>query len=216
MGGYGSGRRSGRPTTDDGLTLDLLCLLEQRRLVPGLALAGSLTWTNTRTEAYVGSLGYESDLGAERGCMRLSYTTSRGNGDKHDLDYSIELETTPQPFGGRRWWFLCPRTGERVAKLHLPPSALTFASRKAYRLAYRSQRETACDRARSRAFKLRARLGAGGGIGDVVPRPKGMHLSTYDRHLDRIWRVEDVVEAHGQALLAKLQRIGRKAAGRCR
>ena len=29
------------------------------------------------------------------------------------------FETTPQTFGGRRWWFVCPRTAERVSKLHV-------------------------------------------------------------------------------------------------
>ena len=42
--------------------------------------------------------------------------------------YWIKLVTTPQPFGGRRWWFLCPQTGRRATKLHLPEGAFTFAS----------------------------------------------------------------------------------------
>jgi len=52
----------------------------------------------------------------------------------------LGLTTTPQPFGGQRWWFICPRTGRRTAKLYLPDGALTFASRQAYRLAYQCQR----------------------------------------------------------------------------
>jgi len=40
-----------------------------------------------------------------------------------------------------------PRTGRRAAKLYLPNGAFTFASRQAYGLAYRSQRETSHDRA---------------------------------------------------------------------
>jgi hypothetical protein len=71
-------------------------------------------------------------------------------------DYWIQLETTPQPFGGRRWWFICPRTGVRAAKLYLPNGAFTFASRQTYRLVYHSQREAPHDRALRRAFKLRA------------------------------------------------------------
>jgi hypothetical protein len=39
-------------------------------------------------------------------------------------------------FGGRRWFFVCPRTGANAAKLHLPSGADTFACRKAYRLGY--------------------------------------------------------------------------------
>lgn len=38
-----------------------------------------------------------------------------------------------------------------------------------------------------------------------------MRHSTYDRHLNRIWQAESIVDAHGEALLAKLQRIERKA-----
>lgn len=204
MGGYGSGRWGGRLTTNDGLTLDLPRLLKQRSLVPGLALAGSLTWTNTHTGAHVGSLGYGSDLGAERGRMRLSYTISRRDGDKHDSNYWIELETTTQPFGGRRWWFVCPKLGTRATKLYLPPGALTFASRKAYCLGYRSQRETAHDRAISRAFKLRHHLGASGGIGDPIFKPKGMRWATFERELDRICDAEAICDANLAAFARKL------------
>ena len=48
-----------------------------------------------------------------------------------------------------------PRTGRTATKLHLPSGASTFACRKAYRLGYRSQRETPRDRSLSRAFALR-------------------------------------------------------------
>lgn len=207
MGGYGSGRSGGRPTVEDGLTLDLAKLLRDRLLRPGQAWGGSLTWTNTRTKREIASIGYQVFMGEASGRLRLHYTTTRPTGEKHASDYWVDLITTAQPFGGRRWWFLCPRTGERVAKLHLPNGAFTFASRKAYRLGYRSQRETPRDRALSRAFGLRHRLGADGGIGDYVPRPKGMRLPTYERYLTRIWRAEGIVNAHCKALLAKLRRI---------
>ena len=207
MGGYGSGRHGGRPTTDDGLTLNLAKLLRDRLLRPGQDLGGSLVWRNTRTSKQVGSIGYQASLGDEAGRLRLSYTTTWASGEKHASDYEVELTTTSQPFGGERWWFICPRTGRRVAKLHLPPGALTFASRYAYQLGYKSQRETPRDRALSRAFKLRDRLGADGGIGDYVPRPKGMRFATYDEHLRRIWQAEDLVEAHCDLLFSKLQGI---------
>ena len=71
----------------------------------------------------------------------------------------------------------------RAAKLYLPDGAFTFASRQAYRLAYRSQREAPHNRALRRAFKLRDKLGADGGIGDFVPKPKWMRWPTYDRKL---------------------------------
>ena len=216
MGGYGSGRSGGRQIIEDGLTLNLAKLLHDRLLRPGHILTSSLIWTNTRTGQQVGSIGFQAHMTDEHGRLRLYYTTTRWTGEKHNSDYWVALTTTPQPFGGRRWWFVCPYTGDRVTKLHLPPGAFTFASRKAHRLGYRSQRETPRDRALSRAFGLRDRLGADGGIGDYVPRPKGMRLATYDAHLKRIWRAESIVLAYSEALLAKLQRVESSTACRRR
>jgi hypothetical protein len=208
MGGYGSGRSGGRATTDIGLTLSLPKLMRDRLFRPGCAWGGSLVWTNTTTGEQVGSVGYEAHLGEESGRVRLYYTTTRWGGERHESDYWIQLETTPQPFGGRRWWFVCPRTGRRAAKLYLHGGV--FASRQAHRLAYRSQRETPYDRALRRAFKLRDRLGADGGIGDYVAKPKWMRLRTYDRRLEEIWQAEEVVDAHLAVFVGKLNRqIGR-------
>lgn len=147
-------------------------------------------------------------IGQESGRVRLRYTTTRWDAERRESDYWIKLETTPQPFGGRRWWFTCPRTGRRVAKLYLPNGAFTFAARLAYRLAYPCQREPAHDRALRRAFKLRAKLGADGGIGDYVAKPKWMRWRTYERAMTRIDRVERVVDAHTVLLLDRLKQQG--------
>jgi len=114
--------------------------------------------------------------------------------------------TTPQPFGGLRWWFQCPRTGELVSKLHLPNGAFTFASRRAYRLGYRAQRESPRDRSLSRAFSLRRKIGGEGGIGDYIPKPKGMHWRTFDCAMERINAAEEIVEAHTALLLDRLMK----------
>jgi hypothetical protein len=88
--------------------------------------------------------------------------------------------------------------------------AVTFASRQTYRLAYRSQRETPHDRALRRAFKLRGKLGADGGIGDCVPKPKWMRWPTYDRKLDEITAAESIVNAHLLTFVRKLDRRVRR------
>jgi hypothetical protein len=208
MGGYGSGRSGGRPTTDSGLTLTLSKLLRDQLFRPGCAWGGSLVWTNTTTGERIGSISYEAHLRQESGRVRLRYTTTRWDGERRESDYWIVLETTPQPFGGRRWWFICPRTGVRAAKLHLPDGAFTFASRQAYRLAYACQREPAHDRALRRAFKLRGKLGAEGGIGDYVAKPKWMRWRTYDRATARIDKAEEAVEVHTAFLLDRLKQTG--------
>jgi hypothetical protein len=206
MGGYGSGRVGGRPTTGDGLTINLSKLLRSRHFRPGRALSGSLIWTNRTTGEQASSIGYEAHLGDASGRLRLYYATTRQNGERRESDYWIELVTTAQPFGGRRWWFICPQTGRRAAKLYLPNGAFAFASRLAHRLAYRSQRETTYDRASRRAFKLRGKLGGHGGIGDYIPKPKWMRWPTYDRKLEEIAAAEEVVDAHMLAFVQKLDR----------
>jgi hypothetical protein len=119
----------------------------------------------------------------------------------------VQLVTTPQPFGGRRWWFVCPRRGDLVSKLYKPNGAGCFASRRAYRLAYRSQRESPYDRALGRAFKLRRRLGSKGGIGDVIDKPKGTRWRTFDHAMERIEAAEAVCNAN---LLRFVQQLNRR------
>jgi hypothetical protein len=106
-----------------------------------------------------------------------------------------------------RWWFICPRTGRRATKLHLPDGALTFASRQAYRLVYACQREPAHYRALRRAFKLRGKLGGTGGIESYIPKPKWMREATYDRKLEEIFAAEEIVDAYTQDLDRKLMKL---------
>lgn len=206
MGGYGSGRSGGRPTVEDGLTLDLYKLLRDGLIHKG-PWGGTLRWTETRSGRHIASVGYQGHVGVDEGRLRLTYTTTRSyDGTTHNSDYWITLTSTPQPLGGRRWWFICPRTAKLVSKLHLPPGAFTFASRDAYRLGYRSQRETRRDRSLNRAFKLRRRLGSNGGIGEYIVKPKGMRWRTFERNMDRIRSAENIVAAHSWLLLQSLNK----------
>ena len=206
MGGYNSGRHGGRPTVGSGLTLDLYKLIRQGLLKPGQYRGGSFIWTRVGSKERVGSVDYKAHMAADRGHVRLRYTSTHAyNGEERYSDYTISLETTPQTFGGRRWWFVCPRTAERVSKLHLPNGAYTFASRRAYRLGYPSQRESPRDRSITRAFKLRERLSGEGGFGDYIPKPKWMRLRTYEREIARIDAAEKINNAYLLELVQRLQ-----------
>jgi hypothetical protein len=135
-------------------------------------------------------------------------TRQRGRGgERCESNYWIRLEATPQPFGGRRWWFVCPRVGRRTTKLYLPDGELTFASRQAYRLADACQREQPHHRAWRRACKLRGKLGGNGGLESDIPKPKWMRQATYDRKLERIFAVEELVYDHIKILDRKVARL---------
>lgn len=207
MGGLGSGNHGGRPTVEGGLVLDLNRLMRLRVFRPGYAWGGSIVWSEVYSGRETARIGYEAHLGNERGWVRLHYTTTNTwSGEKQHHDYRVELATTSQPFGGRRWWWVCPRRGALVAKLYKPNGAGVFASRQCFRIAYRSQRESPRDRALSRAFKLRRKLGSHDGIGDYIAKPKGMRWATFDRKMHQVERIEAVVNAHTWMLLRQLER----------
>jgi hypothetical protein len=117
-----------------------------------------LRWSIVGTGEEIASIGFEARLGEKDGYVRLHWTsTNRWSGEKRQCENRIELATRAQPLGGRRWWFVCPHTGQLAERLHLPSGAYIFACRKAYRLAYRSQRETPRDRALSVRIKIERR-----------------------------------------------------------
>lgn len=208
MGGYGSGQYGGRPTVEDGLTLDLSKLLRDRLIRPGSTIVSSLHWRNTRTRQEIASIGYSCTMTAAAGTFVADYTVTR-RGERVPVTLSIELVSAPQPFGGRRWFFVCPVTGRRAIKLFKPPGGDRFASRQAWGLAYRSQRETPFDRACSRAWGLRNRLGITDPIGDWCFRPKGMHEARWARELARLEAADAVVDGLLANLVEHLPLIGR-------
>ena len=201
MGGLGSGRHwgSGKSTVEDGLTLDINKLVRDGYIQRGAWVSGTLTWRRVSSGDEIGNIGYEANLtDLDDAWMRLQY---RLNGEPKD--YRIALVTTRPNYGGRRWWFRCPATGRRVAKLHSPPGGDIFASRRAYGLAYRSQRERAYDRALTRTQDIRIKLGGDPSLAVPFPgKPKGMWWRTY-------WRLrKEAKEAEYRSLVGMAQRLG--------
>lgn len=194
MGSCNSGRRGGKCMVESGLRLDINRLLRQRNILPGQHVSGCLTWGNTRAGEKTASIGYEASLmSPDAAWVRLHYTANGG-----PKDYRVRLEAMPCHYGGLRWWWVCPASGRRAAKLYLPPGATMFAARKAYRLAYRSQREPVIDRTHARQARLYRKLG---GTHDHFeqpppPRPKGMHRKTYERLEMELYAA---MEAHEEA-----------------
>ena len=215
MGGMGSGRHGGRPTVEDALALDLGKLLRDRLIRPGATITSSLHWRNTRTGQEVASIGYSCRMSANAGTFVADYAVTR-RGERVPVTLSIGLASSPQPFGGRRWFFICPVTGDRAIKLFKPSGGDRFASRQAWGLAYRSQREGPFDRACSRAWGLRGRLGITEGIGDGCFRPKGMHATRWARELARIEAADTLVDGLLAHLMERLPATRCAAADRVR
>ena len=192
MGGRNGGRPATRPQLDGGLKLDLYRLKRGGSLVPGRSTLGTLTWSDTRTRAQIAAIGFAVVMGDESGSARLHYTTTLHTGERVASDYTIDLISTPQPFGGRRWWFLCPVTGSRVAVLYMPAGRTRFASQAALRGSYRTQRISPRDRTMELAQDVRMAMGASGNLFDAFPpKPLRMHWSTYERRRERAERARE-------------------------
>lgn len=184
MGGYGSGRRSGNPLAEEALRIDIAWMVRTRRAVPGALVQGGLSWQCGGSPA--GNISYTCDMiDPDNAILELRFTVShRSIGQSRNHVQDVALSYTSPNFGGKRWWMHCPKTGERVGKLYCPNGAELFASRKAYRIGYRSQRMTDRDAVFERLFRIQKKLGCEQGWGIWIRRPKGMHHRTFERYLD--------------------------------
>ncbi|NOT13785.1 MAG: hypothetical protein HOP23_18490 [Methylococcaceae bacterium] len=174
MGGYGSGRKFGAGCTEDYRSIDIRRWQRDGYLVPGRYL----DWQWLQNGEKVAAISVK----VETGRLRLIYYYRSNDAEWENLDYPVSLQTTACHYGRERYWFTCPAVGcgRRVAVLFL--GGKIFACRHCYRLVYKSQRETADDRASRRAETIRRRLGWQAGILNLEgDKPKGMHWRTFER-----------------------------------
>ena len=195
MGGWGSGRYGGRPTVDASLRIELPHLRRTGYFKVGHRVSGVLSWS--RGGETVGRVSVACRLDPE-GESTLEVDFSH---DGTPVSQSIRLEAVPMRFGGYRWFARCPFTYRRCTTLVLPNGGNRFASVKAWRLSYGSQREDDFGRAHRRIAKAEARLA---------------RLSRYARRptRERLWaRIEDgesVLDdglALAYARFARLERV---------
>ena len=172
MGGCGSGRRSsysGKPETNDSMPLDIRKIARSGLLIPGR----SFGWQWTVNDRPVASIRIRVDWES----LVLSY---RMKSTGEVVEQRVQTQTTPCHLGGQRHWFACPLCSKRVAVVYAP--GRYFACRQCCGLGYATQKESAGDRAATRADKLRKRLGWEAGIlNGPGGKPKGMHWKTFLR-----------------------------------
>lgn len=213
MGGYGSGRTGGWPTIEatgsfvldvNRLLTPIMRAIRQSGLsdVPAdrTVTLGPFVrrWTREGDTAPLAELSIIVTLGACWGEVVLDYNIEHLTQPTGLQRQRVELIATPCRFGGVRWWWICPITGRRCAKLYLPNGGKLFLSRGpgAYRLGYASQRGTALNRAHGRARRLYRRLDSDyPASGEVWPgKPKWMHWRTYERIVAELEDCEDQID----------------------
>jgi hypothetical protein len=187
-----------RVRLEDGLKLDLDHLIRQGLVRSGAKRTATLRWACRNSDEEIASGRITADMTKER--------RERLRIELGDLDQWIDLVAVARHFGGRQWYFLCPRTERRASVLWKPPGARSFACRQAWgrQVAYGSQFLPPYRRASSAAQDIQYRLGE---EEDVLPsRPKGMHRRTYEKIMKRYEAYETIIDQYLIAALARLIR----------
>ena len=192
MGGYSSGRyrERNRGTVEGALRLDLRVMRRQGYLVPGAVTSGVQRWHWAATGQESGSVSVSVNLvDPVRG-----FVTVRFNLNGEPKVQTIDLVSVPMRYGGRRYYFICPRHGRRCEVL--PSVGGVFASRQAQRLTYQSQSADQIDRMRDRAHRLEKRLWPDKG----KPTPRGRNR---ERLLDAWERADTAFESMFAATITR-------------
>ncbi len=138
MGGSGSGRPGWRPLAEQSLAFRIGRLKRALDMLddPKLDSVGEgVQWTTSNGGRVVASIRYLVRRGAAGPLVELQYAY-RGE-EVRDL---IPVVTTQPHYGGRRWWWICPRCGRRVGVLYAPGKL--WRCRWCYRITYTSSNES--------------------------------------------------------------------------
>lgn len=162
-------------------------MLKTGRIIPGAHISSSLHW-NCGGEPS-GSINYEAIMD-EPGFERLILKYTRGSGtDAETVRQEVRLVSTQPHYGGKRWWMVCPYKSTRCTKLFLPGNGDRFASQKAWKVHYSSQRGEWHDKPFARLNKLQRKLGCREGYDEWLYRPKGMWHRTFAKHFAKFERI---------------------------
>ena len=174
MGGYGSGRVGERELITNLRFLDVRWM-NKHGLLKNKGVK-TINWSRN------GKPWGKMEILVEADNIHLIYKESRNDGPWEDKDVEIKLQKTPCRYGGFQYWFECPVCRHRVCSVYLSD---TWCCRHCGHLAYPSENEDELERLRSKALKLKEKLGS-----EYWIKPKGMHQKTYDRLRETLLEAE--------------------------
>lgn len=190
MGGYGSGRRTNRPSTDECVSIHLSQLKSLGMLKRHCFNRRERYWSSDGEAIAKLTLVADIECREPFPCLKIT-----GCAFGREIDCMIWLECMPVRFGGERWYALCPHTGRRCTVLVLPPGKTQFASVGGWNVAYGSQRECPIQRAHRAIHKAEMRLRA---------LPKYTRKPTRERLVERLIERQAFVDEEIEMLSLRL------------
>jgi len=166
------------------LRLDVRYLRRRGFLRPAAVTSGVLRWTWAGTDQETGSVRVTVNLAdPDAGVVVVRFNL---NGEPRVQE--IDLVSRAMRYGGRRYYFRCPRQG-RLCEV-LPMWGGVFASRQAHRLTYHSRSLDQLGRLRETAWSLEKRLWPEKGSGKRKPRGRNRQ-----RLVDALERADTAFES---------------------
>lgn len=177
MGGYGSGRHSGLPATNEVRRVDIRYLRKRGWLYSGAS--GSLSWSRGGKES--GRVAYR----IKDRMFTLNYRFCRYGDEWEPMELHVPLLTTPCRYGGQRYYFQCPNQNCRRRCELLYSYDKYFLCRKCCGYLYTSQKGDRLDRLQEAKGKIGARIFDDWDGSDGWRKKKGMHWRTFEREHSR-------------------------------
>ena len=180
-----------RARLESGLKLDLNSLAREGLIRPGASSSSRIKWTNSYGEETASGFITTEATGPDDLWFPNEAWCRIQVGSLHQR---IILVSRPRHFGGRQWYFKCPRTSRPVSVLWKPTSARDFACRQRWgrQVAYASQFSTPVDRAHRGLARIKSLLCSIGGFDpddwEFPPKPKWMRWNTYNQAKEKFDR----------------------------
>lgn len=185
MGGFGSGRSSGKLKCESCISLDVRAWAREGILKAGAKF--NVHWTDGSS---IGIVVQSDDQ------VQLQYAV-----DGDPRRQSIDLTHTACNYGGHRTWFAAPCCSKRTAKLFMRRGR--FACRTCQRLAYSTQSLDYIQRQHRAIHRVTRKLE------DGDSKSKGMHCSTFSRLQGQIEEIDGRLNTAADAkFYAVFQRLG--------
>lgn len=143
-----------KQTTDDLLQLSVSWLKRQDFLQKNTIKNGEIYWTRLSYggESHrIGEIKILSNFYGENSYIELNYTYK----DNEHLNYRVQIISTTPNYGGKRYWFVCPQCGKKVAFIYCKKY---FWCRHCHNLCYKTQQVGFADRMAIKSQKYKNRV----------------------------------------------------------
>jgi len=117
-----------------------MTIQRQGAIEPGACTQSTQRWISTRSRQET-SIGLLVDCRADPYAL-LIYSRQAGTDVPTVERVRASISVTQPHYGGRRYWWHCPRCNRRVRILYLPPGAGDFRCRVCWCLTYESSNES--------------------------------------------------------------------------